>query len=154
MEAYISWKVHLVAKRWMLCTRNELRCLNILSIILSYREDSKKGRTGQGKNISHSHMAIPVEVPNSTKNARKECSSPGIFENIITKTPGSVLSPNSAKEIKARSLVDSQQREYQKGLPNLLHMKSKKGLNIITSRPGIRGLAGIINGSLIHFDVL
>ena len=154
MEAYISWKVYLVAKRWMLCTRNELRCLNILSIILLFREGSKKGRTGQGKNISHSHMAIPVVVPNSTKNARKECSSPGIFENTITKTPGRVLSTNSAKEIKASSLVDSQQMEYQEELPNLLHMKSKKGLNIITSRPGIRGLSGVMNGSLIHFDVL
>ena len=45
-------------------------------------------------------------------------------------------------------------KEFQKGLQILSFHEEERVLTQITVRPGISGLAGVINRRLIHFDVL
>ena len=47
-----------------------------------------------------------------------------------------------------------QRKEYQKGLQTLLSHQEKKVLSQIIHRPGISGLAGVLNKTLIQFDVM
>ena len=47
-----------------------------------------------------------------------------------------------------------QRKEYQKGLQTLLSHQEEKVLSQLTHRPGISGLAGVLNKTLIQFDVI
>ena len=47
-----------------------------------------------------------------------------------------------------------QRKEYQKGLQTLLSHEEEKVLSQLTHRPGISGLAGVLNKTLIQFDVM
>ena len=47
-----------------------------------------------------------------------------------------------------------QRRAYQAKLPNLSAIPVEQGRSLIKNRPGESGLAGVINGKLIHFDAL
>ena len=47
-----------------------------------------------------------------------------------------------------------QRKEYQKGLQTFLFHQEDKVLSQLTHRPGISGLAGVLNKTLIQFDVM
>ena len=47
-----------------------------------------------------------------------------------------------------------QRKEYQKGLQTLLSHQEVKVLSQLTHRPGISGLAGVLNKTLIQFNVM
>ena len=47
-----------------------------------------------------------------------------------------------------------QRKESQKGLQTLLSDQEEKVLSQLTHRPGIRGLAGVLNKTMIQFDVM
>ena len=47
-----------------------------------------------------------------------------------------------------------QRKEYQKGLQTLLSHQEEKVLSQLTHRPGISGLAGVLNKTLIQFNVM
>ena len=45
-------------------------------------------------------------------------------------------------------------KEFQKGFQTLSFHQEERVLPQIIVRPGISGLAGVINGTMIHFDVI
>ena len=45
-------------------------------------------------------------------------------------------------------------KEYQKGLQILLSYQEEKVVTQLTHQPGINGLAGVLNKTLIQFDVM
>ena len=47
-----------------------------------------------------------------------------------------------------------QRKEYQKGLQTLLYHQEEKVLCQLTHRPGMSGLARVLNKTLIQFDVM
>ena len=47
-----------------------------------------------------------------------------------------------------------QRKEYQKGLQTLLSHQEEKVLSHLTHQPGISGLAGVLNKTLIQFNVM
>jgi len=49
---------------------------------------------------------------------------------------------------------DWKRREYQKGVPVLSQQADENHLFQFTRRPGISGLAGVVNNKLIHFVVV
>ena len=48
----------------------------------------------------------------------------------------------------------SQRKEYQKGLQILLSHQEEKVLSQLIHRPGTSGLAGVLNKTLIQFNVM
>ena len=46
------------------------------------------------------------------------------------------------------------QKDYQKSLPSLLQMPEGQGQSLITNRPSVSGIAGVLGEKLIPLDVL
>ena len=160
LPAYYSWKpdsnslaLDALQQTWYTNT-------STLLSLFTDRQGTKEGRIGERPffGTDSTNLAEPDMVPRVNS-----------FVNEKSSTLTSTFKPLKEPSRETYNLLQNQtmrliawiitgniwlRKEFQKGLQTLSFRQEERVLTQIIVRPGISGLAGVINRKSIHFDVL
>ena len=123
-------------------------------------QSTEKSRGGEKafSNSSNSNLAEPKLVPRALTSFMRNSTILPLKEDLLKgpKNQQNPLIQNRTIQLAVWVVSGNvwQRKKYQKGLQTLLSHQEEQVLSQIIHRPGISGLAGVSNKTLIQFDVM